>query len=168
MTIDQTKLLPGNKKALLVAENYETINRDVFRIVFPRIIVDFKKHSTKAKLGDASIFYITLLMNVDGVPYDEFGLLRERFGACFLSMEKINEMTGISVKRMKFLREVLLENGLLFEVKEKVINMRRQLWYYPSWCPEVSNDGYVINEDGERIVPNMERLLVEFEKAHKR
>lgn len=168
MTIDQTKLLPGNKKALLVAENYETINRDVFRIVFPRIIKDFKEYSPKAKLGDASIFYITLLMNVDGVPYDEFGLLRERFGACFLSMEKINEMTGISVKRMKFLREVLLENGLLFEVKEKVINMRRQLWYYPSWCPAVSNDGYVINEDGERIVPNMERLLLEFERAHKR
>ncbi|WP_150285114.1 hypothetical protein [Rummeliibacillus sp. TYF-LIM-RU47] len=168
MALDQTKLLPGNKKALLVAENYETINRDVFRIVFPRIITDFKTHSPKAKLGDASLFYITLLLNVDGKAFDDYGLPRERFGACFLSMNKINEMTGISVKRMKFLREVLLENGLLFEVKEKVVNMRRQLWYYPSWCPSVSSDGYVINEDGERIVPNMERLLKEFESAHKR
>lgn len=166
MTINQ--LLPNDKQSTMDAGNYEVFNRDLSRKVFPRIIADFKRDYPKAKVGDIIPFYMTLLANVDGVELNGAGDVKERFGACFLSQDAISDMTGISTKRMAFLTEVLLQNGLLTKVDRRYVNMRQQLWYYPSWCPRISDDGYVINSDGERIVPDMTTLIESYTKTQKR
>lgn len=168
MTLSNLSNLPGDKQALMNARNYELFNRDLIRLVFPRIIADFKRDYPKAKVGDVIPFYMTLLTNVDGVEMNGAGDVKERFGACFLSQDAISDMTGISTKRMAFLTEVLLQNGLLTQVERKYVNMRQQIWYYPSWCPNISEDGYVINSDGERIVPDMVALIEAYKKSNRR
>lgn len=168
MTLSESQKLPNDKQATLDAKNYEVFNRDLVRKVFPRIIADFKRDYPKAKVGDIIPFYMALLANVDGVETNGAGDVKDRFGACFLSQEAISEMTGISKRRMAFLTEVLLENGLLAKVERRWINMRQQIWYYPSWCPRISEDGYVVSTDGERIIPDMDALIEAYERTVKR
>lgn len=158
---------PNDKQRMLDAEGYEIYNREVVRKVFPRIIADFKREFPKAKVGDIIPFYFALLSYVDGVERAQDGTLKTRFGACFLSQDELSLMTGINKKRMPFLTEVLLANGLLAKVNRKYIAMQQQLWYYPSWCPRVSEDGYVVDTNGERVVPDMQAMIAAYEKTRK-
>lgn len=152
-------LLANDKQALMDAGNYEVFNRDVMRKVFPRIIADFKALRPKAKVGDIIPFYFALLAYTDGNATTADGLQSFRFGAAFPTQDRIAEMTGINKKRHKLLTEILRENGLLLRVEDLYEGTRHYKWYFPSWTPKVTAEGYVVDENGQRIVPNMERLL---------
>lgn len=151
--------LPSDKQSLLSATNYEVFNRDLMRKVFPRIIRDFKETDGKKgrKIGDIIPFYYALLSYIDGNEYRADGTKNERYGACFLSREAIAEHTGVDDKRQPYLCAVLELNGLI-RTQTHYEGTKRYKWYFPSFCPRISDDGYVVDEEGERIIPDYSRL----------
>ena len=151
--------LPNDKGVLMAVGNYEVYNRDLMRKVFPRIIRDVKELPAvrSRKVGDIIPFYFTLLSYIDGNECRTDGSHNERFGACFLSREAIAEHTGIDDKRQPFLCAILEENGLL-QTQTHYEGTKRYKWYFPSFCPRITDDGYVVNSDGERVMPDYSRL----------
>ncbi|MDM5188601.1 hypothetical protein QUF99_15130 [Bacillus sp. DX4.1] len=151
--MEELTKLPSDKQALLDVKNYEVYNRDVIRKVFPRIIKDIRELKPKLKIGDIIPFYIVLLTYIDGNVYRKDGTPNNRFGACFLSRDAIADHTGIDKKRHAFLSKILEVNGLI-TTKSHYEGTNRYKWYFPSFCPQVTDEGYVVNTDGEVIVPN--------------
>ena len=147
------------KQALLSAGNYEIYNRDVVRKVFPRIIAEVKVVRPKAKIGDIIPFYFVLLSYIDGQKLRKDGTPNPRYGACFLSQDEIAKLSGINKKRHPMLVEVLRRNGLLDRVEETWEGTLRRIYYYPSFCPCVSEDGFVISRDDEKVVPEYTDLM---------
>lgn len=142
----------NDKQALLDAGNYEVYPRDVIRKVFPRIIAEVKSEKPKSKIGDIIPLYFVLMTYIDGQEYRKDGSLNKRYGACFLSQDEISRLSGINKKRHPILAEVLRRNGVLLDVVETWEGTNRRIYYYPSFCPRVSEDGYVIDENGEKVV----------------
>jgi len=155
----QRKVLPNDKQLLLDVEGYEVFNRELMRIVFPRIIADVRKVKPKTKVGDIIPFYFAIMSYIDGNQYRADGSLNARFGYAFPSQERIYEMTGIDRKRHKRLTEILKANGILTDVRDYYEGTKRYLWYKPSFSPRISQDGYLVNEDGEKIVPDYRTIL---------
>lgn len=150
----------NDKQALLDAGNYEIYNRDVIRKVFPRIISEIKADKPKSKIGDIIPFYFTVMSYIDGQEYRKNGERNPRFGASFLSQDEIARHTGINKKRHPVLAEVLRRNGVLLDVVETWEGTNRKIYYYPSFCPKISEDGYVVDENGEKIVADYEDLTL--------
>lgn len=152
--MEETKILPGNKKELLVLENYEIYNRELLRKVFPRIIAEhdalFSRKQRKPQIRDIIALYFYLLSYVSGVYLLENGSPNPKFGAAFPAVKTIAEDLGIAEKRIKHLADILETNGLL---------RQKQIWdgklYFMSFCPRISDDGYIVNDDGEKIMPDM-------------
>ncbi|MBN9653881.1 hypothetical protein J0K78_06350 [Halobacillus sp. GSS1] len=153
------KDLPHDKQQLMDAEGYEVYNRELIRKVFPRIIADVRKIKPKSKAGDIIPFYFALLSYVDGNRYRADESLNRRFGYAFPSQDRIAEMTGIDRKRHKQLTRILKANGILSEVRDYYEGTNRYLWYKPSFCPQISEDGYIVNEDGEKVVPDYSGII---------
>ncbi|MEI3596743.1 MULTISPECIES: hypothetical protein [unclassified Oceanobacillus] len=152
---------PNDKKELLEAEGYELFNRELMRKVFPRIISDIKKHKKSAKAGDIIPFYFALLSYIDGNKQRADGSENERYGYSFPSQIRLQEMTGINVKRHKLLTDILHANGILSEVKDYYEGTKRYKWYKPSFFPRISDDGYLVDENGQKIIPNYSEILSE-------
>jgi hypothetical protein len=150
---------PNDKQALLDVGNYEIYNREIVRLVFPRIIAEIKAIKPRTKAGDIVAFYFALLSHIDGNEYRADGTENKRFGVSFPSQDRIYEMTGIDVKRHRVLTRILVENGLIDEPKRICVDMRHYIWYRPLFCASISDDGYVINSDGERVVPDYGRCF---------
>lgn len=150
-----------SKQKLLDEGNYEIYNRELIRKVFPRIISDIKSVRPRAQVGDIMPFYFTILSYIDGVETLADGITSNKsYGASFPSQNEIRRVTGIDVRRQKWLAEVLRQNGLLDRYEERYIDMRRYTFYYPSFCPYITDDGYVIDADtGEVITPNIDDLI---------
>lgn len=152
--MDEKKVLPNDKAALLNANNYEMYNLDLLRKVFPRIIAEhdaqFQRKQRKPQIRDVITLYFYLLSYVDGKHTRSDGSKSDRFGASFPSIDKISTDLGIAVKRIKPLADILEANGL---IRQRIVWNGK--WYYPSFCPRVSDDGYLVNEDGEKIVPDI-------------
>lgn len=156
------KTLPNDKQSLLDKDRgYEVFSHEIMRKVFPRILRDANElYNTKGmrkkpQIRDAAVFYFLLLSYVSGVHTKENGEPNERFGACYLSYFAITQHIRIDKSRIKWLANVLEANGLIR--KEKVnVNMRNECRYFVSWASQVSDDGYIVNENGERIIPNLD------------
>jgi hypothetical protein len=152
------KPLPNDKRDLLNATNYEMFNLDLMRKVFPRIIREFDeihgRNQRKPQIRDIIALYFYLLSYVDGEHTGQDGKPSERFGASFPSKTKICEDLGIAESRIKQLVEILETNGLILETRDKWEGTRRYKWYFVSFCPRVSDDGFIVNENGEKIRPD--------------
>ncbi len=159
------KRLPNDKGILLDKESgYEVFSHDIMRTVFPRIfreandLYNAKGMKKKPQIRDAAIFYFLLLSYTNGVPTKGNGDPNERFGACWLSYPEITKRLCIDKSRIVWLAKILEANGLIR--KEKIsVNMRWEVRYYPSWAPKVSAEGYLVDENGERIAPDPELYL---------
>ncbi|KMJ58096.1 hypothetical protein AB685_14925 [Bacillus sp. LL01] len=149
----RTKVVPNDKQALLDGKNYEMYNLDLMRKVFPRIIAEHdtahNRVQRKPQIRDVIALYFYLLSYVDGKHTREDGTKSDRFGASFPSHEKISADLGIAAKRIKPLVDVLEANGL---VRTKL--KWNGKWYYVSFCPRITDEGYLVNADGEKVVPD--------------
>ncbi|MDF1510194.1 hypothetical protein PZE06_18835 [Robertmurraya sp. DFI.2.37] len=148
-----TKPLPNNKRQLLEGRNYEMYNLDLLRKVFPRIIAEhnaaFGRKQNKPQIRDIIALYFYLLSYVDGTHTRADGSPSDRFGASFPAVTTIASDLGIAQKRIKPLSDILEANGLIRQ--KQVWNGK---WYIVSFCPRISDDGYIVNEDGEKVVPD--------------
>ncbi|SFK12238.1 hypothetical protein SAMN04487936_107202 [Halobacillus dabanensis] len=157
--VKDEKVLPHDKKQLMEAKGYELYNRELVRKVFPRIIAEVRDIRPKSKTGDIIPFYFALLSYIDGNRYRADGSLNGRFGYAFPSQDRIAEMTGVDRKRHKQLTRILKANGILSDVRDYYEGTNRYLWYKPSFCPQISDDGYIVNEDGEKVVPDYSEII---------
>lgn len=147
-----------SKKELLNG-GYEPVSHDLVRKVFPRIIRDAHAyHAEKAKKnGKKRVVYPQIR---DIVPFYLYAQSyvnnqkeRDVYGTSFRTHSQIKDDLCIDKHRIKWLGDILVANGLLS--KEKV---RRgdgqQVRYSPRYHINVSLNGYVVNEDGEEIIPS--------------
>lgn len=152
------KKYPADKRALLDVGNYETYNRDIMRKVFPRIISDIRTYKPRAKAGDVIALYFALLTNINGRQTLENGEPNPKYEACFLSQEELARITGIGINRIPVLVEVLRRNGLLTGVEHVWDGTDRFIYYYPSFCPSISEKGFIVDGNGEIVRPNYEDI----------
>lgn len=154
----ETKPLPNNKRQLLDGNNYEMYNLDLMRKVFPRIFTEHNEaHRTRVKkpqIRDIIALYFYLLSYVDGRHTLEDGSTSVRFGASFPPKSQMCQALGIAESRIKPLVDILETNGLISETRDIWVGTRRYKWYFMSFCPQISDDGYVVDENGERIMPD--------------
>lgn len=155
------KLLPNDKRELLDSPiGYETYNRELVRKVFPRIIseaydVVYAENKRKPEIRDVVAFYFLLQSYIDGNQTHEDGSQNDRFGACFLSYETIIATLRIDRNRVSLLADILDTNGII-RTTHHYDKMRRFKWYFPSYCPRITSDGYIVDEDGVKVVPDLE------------
>ncbi|KKO54501.1 hypothetical protein XI25_06860 [Paenibacillus sp. DMB20] len=153
------KPLPGDKGTLLDSPGgYEVYNRELIRKVFPRIIseaydVVFAGSRRKPEIRDIVAFYFLLQSYIDGNHTREDGSCNDRFGACFLSYEAIMSTLRIDRPRVKLLADILDTNGII-RTANHYEGTRRFKWYFPSYCPRITNDGYIVDEDGVIVKPD--------------
>ncbi|MET3506244.1 hypothetical protein [Halalkalibacter oceani] len=163
-TIDAryTKSYPNDKRALLDGHNYEMYNLDLMRKVFPRIIRELAelhgRQQRRPQDRDLIALYFYLLSYIDGNYERRDGELNERFGAAFPSYDKITEDLLIDHRRIRILVDILVLNGLLLEARDHWEGTKRYKWYFPSFCPGITEEGYVVNVDGEPVVPDYSSL----------
>lgn len=164
------KKYPADKQALLDGGNYETYNRDIVRKVFPRIIRELKAERQRTNFGDIVPFYFTLLSFIDGDEFRKDGMSPNKsYEAAFPSQDTIQEITDIGTRRQTWLAEILRQNGLLRDYEKKYVNMRPYMYYYPSFCPHISDDGYVINAGtGEKYTQDIPSILAELDRINRR
>jgi hypothetical protein len=106
----------------------------------------------KPEIRDIVYFYFLMQDFIDGNE-TVGGVQNDRFGACFLSYDSITEKMRIDRKRIKLLADILETSGII-RVVDKWQGTQRFKWYFPSFCPRITNDGYLVNEDGEIITPD--------------
>jgi len=151
------KVFPNDKQALLDSEGYEIYNRELMRKVFPRIIKEalepYKGKKRKPEIRDVATFYFLLQSYIDGNDTRADGKNNDRFGACFIDYETIMEKLAIDRHRIKWLADILEANGIIRAVT-KWDNGKKFKWYFPSFCPRISDDGYIIDEDGCKVIPD--------------
>jgi hypothetical protein len=157
MLIMEKRPEPNDKQALLDATGYEIYNRELVRKVFPRIIREAHEHSKgrTAAFRDVIAFYFLLQSYIDGTYWREDGSISDRFGACFLSYEFIMSYMHINRTRLRMLARVLEANGIIRTVSHYE-GTKRFVWYFPSFCPRITDDGYIVNEFGEKIQPEFD------------
>ncbi|MGP6151343.1 hypothetical protein ACTUJ1_18905 [Priestia flexa] len=134
-------------------------NLDLLRKVFPRIIGEYDslypRNQRKPQYRDIIALYFYLLSYVDGRHTWENGDKSVRFGVSFPSKERISEDLGIAEARIKPLVAVLLTNGLLLSAEDHWTGTKRSKWYRVSFCPHITDDGYIVNDDGEIVMPDL-------------
>lgn len=157
-TVTIEKALPNDKRQLLESHNYEMYNLDLMRKVFPRIINEINslvgRSQRKFQSRDLIAFYFYLLSYVDGNYERKNGDFNERFGAAFPSYDKITSDLSIDHRRIRPLTDILVCNGLLLSTRDNWEGTRRSKWYFPSYCPRVTDDGYIVDEDGRVVIPD--------------
>lgn len=149
---------PADKSALLDVGNYEIYNRELMRRVFPRIISEIKAYKPRAKAGDIIALYFALLTNINGQEALQNGEPNPKYEACFYGQNELSRITGIGINRIPVLVEVLRQNGLLSDVKDVWEGTDRYIYYYPSFCPLVTDDGFIVDSDGEIVRPYYEDI----------
>lgn len=154
------KPMPNDKEVLLDSpKGYEVYNRELIRKVFPRIIneaydVVYAGRKRKPEIRDVVAFYFLLQSYIDGNKMRADGSYNDRFGACFLAYEAIMDTLRIDRNRVKTLASILETNGII-RVADRFEGLRRFKWYFPSYCPRITEDGYVVDEMGEVIMPDL-------------
>jgi hypothetical protein len=150
-----------NDKAILLDSGvgYEIYNRELMRKVFPRIIneaydvvyADYKYR--KPEIRDVVAFYFLLQSYIDGTHTYSDGNVNDRFGACFLKYESIQEHLRLDRNRINLLASILETNGII-RTTGHYEGTKRFKWYFPSFCPRITDDGYIVDEFGEIIKPD--------------
>lgn len=151
---------PNDKQELLDVGGFETYSRELLRKVFPRIIAEahdvvYAGNRRKPEIRDIVFFYFLLQSYIDGQETKTDGARNDRFGACFLAYDAIQDKMRIDPHRIKLLANILETNGII-RVADRWEGTRRFKWYFPSFCPRITDDGYLVDEDGERITPDLE------------
>lgn len=149
----ERKKYPADKQMLMDVGNYEVYNRDLVRKVFPRIISEIKAYKPRAKAGDVISLYFVLLTNINGRETLENGEPNPRYEACFYGQSELSRMSGIGINRIPTYVEVLYRNGILSDVKHVWEGTDRYIYYYPSFCPSITEDGFIVDNNGEMICP---------------
>ena len=158
---EQRKPMPNDKAALLDnPQGFEVYNRELMRKVFPRLIneaydVAYAEYKRKPEIRDVVAFYFLLLSFIDGNYSRSDGNIIDRFGACFLNYETIQQRLRIEKHRINLLAAILETNGII-RTTGHYEGTKRFKWYFPSFCPHITDDGYIVNEDGEKIVPDFD------------
>lgn len=156
---EQLSPLPNDKRDLLDnPAGYETYNRELMRKVFPRIIAEaydvvYAGSRRKPEIRDIVAFYFLLQSYIDGNYQRADGTQNDRFGACFLSYEAIMSALRIDRPRVKLLADILDTNGII-RTASRYEGTRRFKWYFPSYCPRITDDGFIVDEDGVVIRPD--------------
>lgn len=133
---------------------WNTISNKVYKLIIPRIISDvydkaFPESRRRPDVTDIAFLYGILINYANTEEQNEY------YGAAWVSTEKIAQLMRISRNRISKLSNILESNGLIKTVDFYEGVIRRKL-YFPIQITAVSEDGYVINEDGERIKPSLE------------
>jgi len=110
--------------------------------------------SRKPELRDIYAFYFTLQSYIDGTYFRSDGTVNDRFGACFIAYDTLMSTLRIDRNRIKFLADVLETNGII-RTAIHYEKTRRFKWYFPSYCPRITDDGYIVDEDGVVVMPDM-------------
>lgn len=149
-----------NDKAILLDSGvgYEIYNRELMRKVFPRIIneaydVAYADYKRKPEIRDVVAFYFLLQSYIDGKQQKPDGTDSDRFGACFLNYESIQAHLRVDRNRINLLASILETNGII-RTTGHYEGTKRFKWYFPSFCPRVTADGYIVDEFGEIITPD--------------
>lgn len=156
--------LPNDKQTLLDGPSgFEVYNRELVRKVFPRIIrevydVSYAGSGRKPEIRDIYAFYFTLQSYIDGNYLRADGTVNDRFGACFIAYETLTETLRIDRNRIKFLADVLETNGII-RTATHYERLRRFKWYFPSYCPRITDDGFIVDEDGIVVEPDLALYL---------
>lgn len=152
--------LPNDKQSLLASPNgFEVYNRELVRRVFPRIIretydIVYAEARRKPEIRDIVAFYFTLQSYIDGNYLRADGTINDRFGACFISYDTLTETLRLDRSRIKQLADILETNGII-RTATHWENTRKFKWYFPSYCPRITDDGYIVDEDGVKIMPDL-------------
>jgi hypothetical protein len=162
---------PNDKQTLLDAGGYEMYNRELLRNVFPRIINEaydeaYAEKKRKPEIRDIVYFYFLLQSYIDGNETRADGTKNDRFGACFLGYDEIMRKMRIDRNRVRFLAKILETNGIIRAV-DQWKGTRRFKWYFPSYCPLVTSDGYLVDEDGAKIEPDFDEYKLTERKRKK-
>ncbi|MGW8428137.1 hypothetical protein ACWGJQ_21990 [Peribacillus simplex] len=149
-----------SKNQLLETGSYEPVSHVIIRKVFPRIIRDAhayyaekakkegKKRASYLQIRDIVPFYLYVQTYLNNQKD------RDVYGTSFRTYKDITEDLCIDAHRIKWLGDILEANGLL--TKENVRRgTGRQVKYSPRYFINVSKDGYVVDENGQRIVPKL-------------
>lgn len=150
----------NQKQKLLIDGHYSLVPNAVYRTVIPRIISDvYDKAFVGAKrrpdVTDIAFLYGIILSYTNTDQENDYK------GAAWVSTENLAQLMRISRNRIAPLCKILEANGLLKTV-DFYEGIKRRKLYYPIHITNVSEDGYVVNEDGEKIEPslNVYRALV--------
>jgi len=65
----------------------------------------------------------------------------------------------IDRKRVTWLANILEANGLITR-KKKNVHMRNYVLYYPTFGARISDDGYIVSENGEKIAPSSREIYL--------
>jgi len=149
-----------SKNELLEKGGYEPISHVLIRKVFPRVIREAhdyckekakregKKRASYPQIRDIVPFYLYVQTYLNNQSE------RDVYGTSFRTYKDITEDLCIDAHRIKWLGDILEANGLL--TKENVRRgTGRQVKYRPRYFINVSKDGYVVDENGQRIVPKV-------------
>ncbi|WP_240375425.1 hypothetical protein [Bacillus piscicola] len=152
------KPLPNDKRDLLKTRNFEMYNLDLMRKVFPRIIGECnERHGRKQRkpqIRDVIPLYFYLLSYVNG-EYDRAdGSADKWFGAAFPTLDQISQSLDIDRRRIKPLVDILEANGLILRTESIYVETRRYKHYYMSFCPQITDTGYLVDEWGEIVRPD--------------
>ncbi|ASS63680.1 hypothetical protein CHN56_03222 [Bacillus velezensis] len=157
----ERKPMPNDKAALLDSpQGFEVYSRELMRKVFPRLIneacdVAYADYKRKPEIRDVVAFYFLLQSYIDGNHTRSDGSTNDRFGACFLNYDTIQQHLRIDKHRINLLAAILETNGII-RTTGHYEGTKRFKWYFPSFCPHITDDGYIVNEDGEKIVPDFD------------
>lgn len=133
------------------------------RKVFPRLInealdVAYADYKRKPEIRDVVAFYFLLQSYIDGNYLRADGTKNDRFGACFLKYETIQEHLRLDRARINLLASVLETNGII-RTAGHYEGTKRFKWYFPSFCPRITDDGYIVNEFGEIVKPDFSAYI---------
>lgn len=142
------------KERLLLKGGWSVLPNVVFKYVIPRIISEaydkaYSGAKRKPNVQDIAFLYSILLSYANTDENNDY------MGASWVSTETLAKLMRISRNRIAALSNILEANGLIKTVNFYEQIKRRKL-YYVIHVTNVSEDGYVINEDGEKIEPSIE------------
>jgi hypothetical protein len=144
----------NQKQQLLDKGFYSLVPNAVYRVVIPRIISDvydkaFSGAKRKPDVTDIAFLYGIILSYANTDEKNDYE------GAAWVSTDNLAQLMRISRNRIAPLCRILEANGLLRTV-DFYEGIKRRKLYYAIHITRVSEDGYVVNEDGEKIVPSLD------------
>lgn len=136
---------------LYAVGGWNVISNKVYKIVIPRIVNDayekaFVGVKKKPDVKDIAFLYGIL------VNFANTNELNDYKGAAWVSLDNLAKLMRVSRNRIGKLSNILEANGLIKTIDFYEGTTRRKL-YYPIHFTKVSEDGYIVNGDGEKVVP---------------
>ncbi|WP_078552190.1 hypothetical protein [Bacillus alkalicellulosilyticus] len=153
----------SQKEQLKDNGGWSVLPNAIYKTVIPRIISDaydkaYAGAKRKPDVKDIALLYGILLSYANTEENNDYK------GASWVSTTKLAEHMRISRNRIAPLCNILEANGLIKTVNFYEGIKRRKL-YFALHVTKVSDDGFVINEDGEKIKPTLDVYRVLTQQA---